>query len=456
MDQWSSLYVRLGRKGLAGGWEGSTLEGHLGAVTALAVSRDGRHILSGSADWTLKLWEVATGQCLRTLEGHASAITAVCLSADGRHALSGSVDRALRYWDLVSGRCLATLEGHRDVVASVALSADGRHALSGGADRTIRLWELAGGRCLRTLEAHADPIHSVALSADGRLALSGSAQFLIRNESERLFTTGELKLWDVARGRCLPTFEGHADAVTAVCLSAEGRYALSGGGRSVVESAGGKSPPSQLHLWEVASGRRLMTFTGHADAITSVCLSSEGRYALSGSTDKTLKLWETATGRCLRSFEGHTEAVTSVGFSSDGRHAVSGSADQTLKLWVLDWELADNPPVPWDEGARPYLEVFLTQHTPYAASLPPERKRTVKEIVNLPLGRLFGSAAPTERQVRQALTRQGKPVWTEEDFEGLLYTLGCAGYGWLRPEGVRRKLEQMARKWQGPPSVPPG
>jgi hypothetical protein len=51
------------------------------------------------------------------------------------------------------------------------------------------------------------------------------------------------------------------------------------------------------------------------------------------------------------------------------------------------------------------------------------------------------------------LTRRGKPVWTEEDFEELLFGLGCAGYGWLRPDGVRRQLQQMARGWKGRPTV---
>ncbi len=114
--------------------------------------------------------------------------------------------------------------------------------------------------------------------------------------------------------------------------------------------------------------------------------------------------------------------------------ALSGSGDKTLKLWMLDWELADKEPANWDEGARPYLEVFLTSHTPYAGTLPKHRN-------------------PTDEEITLALTRRGKPVWTEDDFQQLFYTLGCAGYGWLRPEGVRRELEKMAREWQGLPSL---
>jgi hypothetical protein len=52
---------------------------------------------------------------------------------------------------------------------------------------------------------------------------------------------------------------------------------------------------------------------------------------------------------------------------------------------------------------------------------------------------------PTEEEIMLTLTRCGTPTWTEEDFQNLLYTIGCAGYGWLRPKGVRQQLETMAR-----------
>jgi predicted Zn finger-like uncharacterized protein len=449
MKEWSGLYVRLARKTLQGGWERHTWAEHLDAVTAVCWSRRGRLALSGSADRTLKLWDAATGRCLGTWEGHFSVVTAVCLSADDRYALSGCADTTLKLWETATGQCLRTFQGHTDVITSASLTADGRHVLSGSMDGTLKLWETATGRCLRTFAGHTDPIHSVCLTADGRHALSGGAQFLIRNENERLFTSGQLKLWETATGRCLPTFLGHTEAVTSVSLSSDGRYALSGGGQSVIQHQTGRFAQSgQFQLWEVRTGRQLGTFTGHADAVTSVCLSVDGRYALSGSTDRTLKLWEAATGQCLRTFAGHLDAVTSVALSADGRYALSGSADRTLKLWILDWELEDNQPADWNEGARPYLEMFLSLHTPYAAQLPQDRKRTMKDIVNSSLARLF-KAGPTEEDIAQALTRRGRPFWTEEDFEDLLYTLGCAGYGWLRPEGVRRQLEQMSRKWPG-------
>jgi WD40 repeat protein len=442
MALWGKLYVHLPRQALQGAWGGTILAEHTEAVTSVCLSNDGRFALSGSADRTLKLWESAEGRCLLTLEGDMGGVTSTALSADGNLALSGSTDATVKLWDVRTGDCVRTCREDLDVLTSVALSGDARLAVSASVDGTVHLWDVLTGRLLRVLRGHTGPVHSVALSADGRIALSGSAHFLIRNDGERLFTNGQLKVWDTATGHCLPLFEDLSEAITAVSISADGYFALTGCGQSVIQRDNGRFVQYGLvHLWELDTARRLGTFEGHRGAVTSVCLSFDGRHALSGSTDATVKLWEIASGQCLRTFAGHADAVTSVAFSADGRYALSGSADRTLRLWILDWELADTEPADWDEGARPYLEIFLSLHTPYAVP-PPERKRG-----RLPLARLFQST-PNEKEITPSLTRQGPPKWTENDFQGLLRTLGYAGYGWLRPEGVRRELMRMARHWK--------
>jgi guanine nucleotide-binding protein subunit beta-2-like 1 protein len=72
---------------------------------------------------------------------------------------------------------------------------------------------------------------------------------------------------------------------------------------------------------------------GHSHFVSSVVLSSDGNFCLSGSWDGTLRLWEIATGKTTRRFVGHTKDVLSVAFSADNRQIVSGSRDKTIKLW---------------------------------------------------------------------------------------------------------------------------
>jgi WD40 repeat protein len=380
------------RSAFRGGWHLHTIKGHLGNVVSVAISSDGCWGLSGGQDYTLRLWDLASGQCLRTFEGQSN-YNSVAISPNGHWGLSGFVN-ALRLWDLATGQCLRTFEGHSNGVNSVAISPDGCWGLSGSRDKTLRLWDLASGQCLRTFEGHSNGVNSVAISPDGRWGLSGS-------EDETL------KLWDLANGQCLRTFEGHSNWVTSVAFSPNGCWGVSGS--------------EMLRLWDLASGQCLRTFEGHSGGVTSVAISQDGRWGLSGSWDNRVRLWDLASGQCLRTFEGHSNKVASVAISPDGRWGLSGSDDRTLRLWKLDWEYEFPGWADWDAGALPYLTSFLTLHCPIG---------------------------PT------GFARAGKPSWGEKDFKQLLYTLGCAGYGWLRREGVRRQLEKMAADWKGPPTMP--
>jgi WD40 repeat protein/serine/threonine protein kinase len=325
-------------KSYGGGWMKRSFEGHTRVVNSVAFSPDGRFALSGSWE-EVRLWDLATEQCLRTFEVHAGYQSSMAFSPDGRFALSGTdplivgfdkeAPLVLRLWDVATGHCLRTFEGH----APLALSPDGRYALSGGGEKKVdcvfylsrlRLWDLPTGQCLRTFEGHEEheeyggSVQSVAFSPDGRFILTGSGE-------------NTLRLRDVATGQILRTFEGHKKEINSLAFSPDGRFALSG------------SSDKALRLWDVATGKCLRTFEGHEKEINSIAFSPDGRFALSGSWDETVRLWDVATGQCLRTFEGHTSSVSSVAISPDGRFALSGSSDKTLRLWEIDWEYEYDP-----------------------------------------------------------------------------------------------------------------
>jgi len=152
---------------------------------------------------------------------------------------------------------------------------------------------------------------------DGRFALP--SEFVV---GSRVTGDDAMQERDVPR-KCVRIFEGHNDKVNSVCLSADGRWALSG------------SDDATLRLWEVSSGRCVRIFEGHVSGVTSVALSTDGCWALSGGWYEPLLLWEVSTGRCVRIFHGHTFWVTSVALSADGCWALSGSWDGTFRLWEV-------------------------------------------------------------------------------------------------------------------------
>lgn len=80
-----------------------------------------------------------------------------------------------------------------------------------------------------------------------------------------------------------------------------------------------------------------MALTGHTGDVYSVAVTPDGRYALSGSEDRTVRWWDLDSGRCLRALTGHGP-VLSVAVTPDGCHAVSGSDDGTVMLWEMAWD----------------------------------------------------------------------------------------------------------------------
>ena len=117
-----------------------TFQGHSDTVSSVAFSPDGRTIVSGSCDHTLKLWSVSGGSCLKTFQDHSDSVCSVAFSPDGRTVASGSDDNTLKLWSVSGGACLKTLHGHGDWVWSVAFSPDGRTVVSGSGDNTLKLW----------------------------------------------------------------------------------------------------------------------------------------------------------------------------------------------------------------------------------------------------------------------------------------------------------------------------
>lgn len=325
--------------------------GHGAAVLSVDYSADGRLVLSGSSDRTLRLWEAATGQERQRLRGLEANLSSVALSRDGRLAIAGAMDALVHIWDLASGQELQPLRGHRGEVTSVAFSPDGDVVLSGSTDGTLRLWEVATGRELRRFSGHAAGVWAATFSPDGRLVLSGSDDASIR-------------LWDAATGAELRRFAGHATRVLTLDFSPDGRHALSGSWDETVrlwdvatgaelrrfEGYDGSvtsvafSPDGRLiasasanivHIWQASNGKEVERFREHRDEVFDLAFSPDGRFVLSGSRDGTLRQWELLDGAELRRFVGHISWIRSVAISRDGRTAVSGSWDWTLRTWDL-------------------------------------------------------------------------------------------------------------------------
>jgi small GTP-binding protein len=247
-----------------------TLEGHQGVVMTVAFDPQGEVLASGSADNTVKLWEVRSGKLLRTLEGHEDSVWKVAFDPQGGTLASGSGDKTAKLWDARSGKLLRTLEGHKGVVNSVAFDAQGGTLASGSGDKTAKLWDARSGKLLRTLEGHQGTVYSVAFDPQGGTLASGSYE-------------NAVQLWETESGKLLRTLEGHQDTLWSVTFNPQGETLASG------------SYDQTVRLWEVRSGKLLRTLEGHTASVDIVIFSPDGRLLASKSRDHTIRLWSCET-----------------------------------------------------------------------------------------------------------------------------------------------------------------
>ena len=296
---------------------------------AVAASPDGRRLLVGGATGDALLWDVERGQVIRRLKGDGIPIDpgGVAFSPDGRVALvaaedvfGGSGATSLTLWDIETGEEIRRFEGHTTYVRSVAFSSDGRLALSGsqsleGEPRgDLILWDVETGQAIRRFDT-TDDITSIVFSADGGRALTGSAYF------------ANATLWDVATGREIHRFEGPTSLVFAVAFGPDETTALSA------------SEDGSLILWDIETGNVIRRYLGHDRGVWGLDISPDGRYVISGAEDGAVILWNFATGQELRRFTGHMAWVPDVIFNPDGQTAFSVSLDGAL----IQWQIADQP-----------------------------------------------------------------------------------------------------------------
>jgi WD40 repeat protein len=158
--------------------------GHSGSVNDLAVTRDGKFLVTGGDDLTVRVWDVNGGKQLRSFQGHMKKVVAVAVRGDGRQIASASEDGAIRLWDLSTSDDHRALTEAAKPVWAVAVSPDGKRLAAGGADKTIRIYDPESGKLEATLTGSGGAVTALAFFPDNnRLASAGGDR--------------AVKVWDV-------------------------------------------------------------------------------------------------------------------------------------------------------------------------------------------------------------------------------------------------------------------
>lgn len=281
-------------------------------VGRFAWSTDGGQLATPSADRTVKIWDIKTGQLIRTLSGHTERVICVAWSPRGDTLASGSDDQTAKIWDTKSGRLIENIRYGSSSVASVAWSPDGRTLALGFNDSTVLLWQK--GRVIGTRRT-LGMMTSLKWSPDG-------SQLAAASEDEAL-----VEVWNPKRPLIAPRTLQHKAPVLALDWSSNGRLIATGCNDNTV------------WLWEGVNDNPRSILVGHTGIVNAVSFSPDGRLLASKSHDGTVRLWRTDSGELVSvlSDQGSHFIVAGIAFNPRRLQlATLSQQDTVINIWQVD------------------------------------------------------------------------------------------------------------------------
>jgi serine/threonine-protein kinase len=287
---------------------------------ALAVSPDGRYVISGGPRGLLRVWDIMNQLEHKTQSFHRQ-ILQIAFAPDARTFATASLDDTTNVWDAKSREPIHALDkkdrqvpsGRSKVMTSVAYSPDGKFVATAGAEGFIRVWDANTGAAFKSLDGKLGKITSLTFTPDGKHLFWAGDNGQVRWTAADATTADAGHQWRARPG-----------PIKTLSFSPDGQTLVLGDGKEGI----------RLCAWNGTAFKPMLIAPENLGYVHGVAFAPDGKTFVSGSDDKTVKIWDTKTGRVKQSWELRFP-IYGVVFAPDGRHFLTANGNSTVYVFRL-------------------------------------------------------------------------------------------------------------------------
>ncbi|XP_068327439.1 protein pleiotropic regulatory locus 1-like [Pyrus communis] len=294
------------------------ISGHLGWVRSIAFDPSNRWFCTGSADRTIKIWDVATGTLQLTVTGHIEQIRGLAVSSRHTYMFSAGDDKLVKCWDLEQNKVIRSYHGHLSGVYCLALHPTLDVLLTGGRDSVCRVWDIRSKMQVHALSGHDNTVCSVFTRPTDPQVVTGSHDTTI-------------KFWDLRYGKTMSTLTHHKKSVRAMAQHPR-------------EHCFASASADNIKKFNLPRGEFLHNMLSQQKTIINAMAVNEDGVLATGGDNGSMWFWDWKSGHNFQQSQTIVQpgsldseaGIYALSYDVTGTRLVSCEADKTIKMWRQD------------------------------------------------------------------------------------------------------------------------
>ncbi|XP_070553622.1 pleiotropic regulator 1-like [Ptychodera flava] len=305
------------------------ISGHIGWVRCIAVEPGNEWFCTGSADRTIKIWDLASGKLKLSLTGHVSTVRGLAVSPRQPYLFSCGEDKQVKCWDLEQNKVIRHYHGHLSACYALDIHPTIDVLVTCGRDSTIRVWDMRTKAAIHTLAGHTNTVADVKCQSAEPQIISGSHDCTVR-------------LWDLAAGKSRCTLTNHKKSIRSLVIHPR-LYMFA------------TASPDNIKQWKCPDGNFMQNLTGHNAIVNCLAVNSDS-VMVSGGDNGSMFFWDWKTGYNFQRIQTMTQpgsldseaGIFACAFDQSSSRLITAEADKTVKIYKEDENATEEThPINW-------------------------------------------------------------------------------------------------------------